>query len=486
MLLINNNKLIVNGNRLGISKPKYNGPEILTYQSNPVREITGPCVLKFMIPSYFLAYIPNGIMVDNFSFYFLCDAQQVQSPLWSLINYDTQFPQLITNVSCSRIELGYHGELQELRLNEQPRLYELHIEFFGPGTLQLSLPQDIGVCMDTWLTPMLDCEYQITEDVTPLFLLKNELTKNKSCYIKYTGGDAELFYGQTTDFTPQEGDVFVGTKYNLLNDQPIQIISDFNSTNLKEFFRFAKLKTTSRGTLSFLSVLPPKDGVVLLEYNNTVSIDTNLQQTFCISKDFSDSIQFISSSDEFELYISNVSDFDISNESVLAKYQSLKGALQLTSVDIQQSSAEALDDYIYIKFNCKNPIDITPMIWTPSSCANQSILLCSGAEISVPKLSKDVLYRLRYDDWKGHDLNVSWNNRSRPVPVYVASVCDFTLSSDAPNVLCFQNCPRGTTVIAADVVNSWGVNVDEDGFLYVRMNPQAGGTAIFTSIRMEE
>ena len=75
MLLIKNNKLIVTGSKLGVSKPKYNGPEILTYKSNPIREITGPCVLKFMIPSYFLAYMPNNVYVDNFSFYFLCDSQ---------------------------------------------------------------------------------------------------------------------------------------------------------------------------------------------------------------------------------------------------------------------------------------------------------------------------------------------------------------------------------------------------------------------------
>jgi hypothetical protein len=104
----------------------------------------------------------------------------------------------------------------------------------------------------------------------------------------------------------------------------------------------------------------------------------------------------------------------------------------------------------------------------------------------VPRLSKDVLYRLRYADWKDYEMTVNWNNRLRPLPVYIASVCDFTLDKDAPNVVYYKSCRMGATTITAEEVNAWATNVDEEGFLYIRMNPQGAGKATFTTTKPAE
>lgn len=394
---------------------------------------------------------------------------------------------------------NYRDNLTECGITYNVQAF-VKVYFSEAGKISLQPDTTFTSCMENADYVTLGETFDVlANDSDRVFVLPYSEWKRDSVQFAWDGeGSATIWVAKREcDFYPSKASGFVWTSYNVASDKPhVLSIDSINAAVKKQDgggIFFAKVISDNVGKLTIKKapLSPIQGGATLLEYGKSVDV-TDSNQLFCFPRTWG-ATEFVSpTAYVMHMYAANNVEFTPSSDdaNILAYYSFVlknnSRTLQLSYQDIMQLLSEAKDDYIYVRFQCNKAITLTPKVWTPSSCASQSLLVSSGRTISVAQLSKDVLYRLRYDDWKGADINLTWTNRSRPVPVYVASVCDFTLSSDAPNVLCFQNCPRGTTVIAADVVNSWGVNVDEDGFLYVRMNPQAGGNATFTSTKPAE
>lgn len=369
----------------------------------------------------------------------------------------------------------------------------VNVYFPEAGTISLKPDTTFTSCMDNSEYVTLGQTFDIlANDSDRVFVLPYSEWKKDSVQFAWEGdGSATIWVASLNcDFYPSSGNGFVWTHYDIAGDNPhVLSISDISDAikNQGGGVFFAKVLSENVGKLTIQKapLSPIQGGATLLEYGKTVEVnDTN--QLFCFPRTWKASEFVASTGYVMTMYAANHIEFTPS-ANTLSYYPFFKDnedrKLQLSNTDISQLLSNAKDDYIYIRFKCSRPTKLTPMAWAPTSCANQSILINSGKLMSVPSQSKDLLYRLRYEDWKGADINITWNNNKKSLPVYVASVCNFTLSSTAPNVLSFRKCERGTTVITSDVVDLWATGVDEDGFVYIRMNPQAAGKSSFTSTR---
>ena len=81
------------------------------------------------------------------------------------------------------------------------------------------------------------------------------------------------------------------------------------------------------------------------------------------------------------------------------------------------------------------------------------------------------VYRIAYADFKGYDMQIKWEGNGR-MTTYVGDTCIFSMETTDPHVIFSKAFSRkGTSTVAADVVNSWENSVDEEGYLYVRFSP---------------
>lgn len=158
--------------------------------------------------------------------------------------------------------------------------------------------------------------------------------------------------------------------------------------------------------------------------------------------------------------------------------------------EIQLSANELIEfadrPYCYIEFITAKSCQCAYDTWAPSACVNRSTIIKSANRFSIAAKSSNNIYRLKYSDWKGYDITIKWAG-SAALPTYISDTCAYTLSTTNEHVVKYVSVPkRGSTVLTADVVNSWESRVDADGFLYVRMNPAAQANVTFTSSKPEE
>jgi hypothetical protein len=92
-----------------------------------------------------------------------------------------------------------------------------------------------------------------------------------------------------------------------------------------------------------------------------------------------------------------------------------------------------------------------------------------------------VIYRLRYTDFEGYDLTVKWESTNR-LPIYIARTCDFSLTTNN-SALLLRPAPsiarNSSLTIEASKVDAWASRIDDDGYFYVRFNPNNPGTVTF-------
>lgn len=227
-----------------------------------------------------------------------------------------------------------------------------------------------------------------------------------------------------------------------------------------------------RGICSY----PPKTDII--QYGNNISSDS----TFALTS--AHSIE-ITCPEDFTVYFSTTPDFtpDSSDENVVGYYTVQKHGdncdIQISCKDLEFGQSN--HTYLYARFYCDTPTTISVDLWNTTSVVSQSILITSGKTMTILGRSSDTLYRLKYEDWKGNDFKIKWTGNST-IPVYIASVCNFTLSSAADNVLIYKNISRkGTATVKAADIDACETSVDEQGFLYVRFNPTNKGNITFTS-----
>lgn len=92
-----------------------------------------------------------------------------------------------------------------------------------------------------------------------------------------------------------------------------------------------------------------------------------------------------------------------------------------------------------------------------------------------------MVYRLRYEDFAGYNLTINWESINR-LPIYIARKCDFSPSTNN-SALLLRPAPSiaagGSLEVEASRVDAWASRIDDNGYFYVRFNPNNAGTVTF-------
>jgi hypothetical protein len=164
-----------------------------------------------------------------------------------------------------------------------------------------------------------------------------------------------------------------------------------------------------------------------------------------------------------------------------------KRTLQFSSAEMTDIIAQATSDYLYVRFLVDAPMQITPTEWVTSSCLDKSYLITPNTEFAVAAKSSSKIFRARYSDFSNYDLTIKWTGAST-LPTYIAETCDFSLSNNNAALLIkgFSISRKGTKVIDAATVDAWEPRIPEDGFFFVRFNPNNKGNVTFVTEKPEE
>jgi hypothetical protein len=320
-----------------------------------------------------------------------------------------------------------------------------------------------------------------------LLLLRNTLCSEGACYFIWKGTTTArlwLYYSSGLEAsTPTTTNVDIHSYYDLEPETPLQLLDVLSSD--KFFIRQAVVTSSSNGVLQVVPMLPPPEGVTLLQHDVPVQLAANDSRVFCFPRTWT-STEFVAPTQfVMNMYVSNTSEFtpSVDDANVLNAYafSNIEGVrvAQLSTADITNLSSTATDDYVYVRFTCNQATTLTPKVWTPTSCADKSILIQPNRVMMIAAKPNKTIYRLRYDDWKDYDMTLKWEGYST-LPTYFADACEFTLSSSNSHVMTYKNIKaKGSYVATTSVMSEWASRVDEDGFVYVRFNPNNQGRFIF-------
>ena len=298
------------------------------------------------------------------------------------------------------------------------------------------------------------------------------------------------------DFTPVTTSAYYRTHFDIAQGAPHKLqpaeIQSFMETNKYGGIYFGKVvsKTAGKFVVEKIPLGPIQGDAILLKHGESVALQANDERVFCFPKTWK-STEFLANTQYLmAMHVSNTPEFEVGDANVISKYAFSKEGdnrqLQLSAGDISSLGASAKDDYLYVRFVCSKPVTLTPSLWTTSTCSNKSILIKSGEKMSLKTSSSTNVYRLRYEDWKGYDFSIKWNSYAQ-LSVYIADACDIMMSSADPHVIWSKTFNPGVSAtITAAELEAWASRVDEDGLLYVRVNPKNTGNVTFTSAKPVE
>jgi hypothetical protein len=397
------------------------------------------------------------------------------------------------------IDATYREQLAKFGVTYNVQAY-VQVTFYEPGQVTFKPDTVFTSCLNNDTVVLGNPVDVLANDEDKVLLMPYTDWQNDSIQFVWTGDQNATVYmaAGNCDFKASSSDGYVWATYYLEPDKPYklsnQAIKDAIVQNDGGGIFYAKVISQSIGQL-LVEPIPmnaAQGNAKLLEYGKSISLKANDNGLYCFPKSWT-ATQFIGTSEFItKAFFSNTSEFAASKDdvAVLAAYDFSKvdgvRDLSLSSAEMSVITKKSTDDYVYVRFQCAQPTTITPWNWDASFCADKSTIIKSANRFSIAARSSNTIYRLRYDDWKGYDITIKWAG-SAALPTYIADTCAYTLSTTNKRVVKYVSVPkRGSTVLTADVVNSWESRVDADGFLYVRMNPAAQANVTFTSSKPEE
>ncbi len=490
--------------------------------SNYVGRVEGACELWYTANTYDLPlkvhFIPDSdnsawgpeVMVD-----FTCVPGVYDDPkLDSLINvveeFDVSFPiefmcDLVNsngknewNLSINR---SYREQMAEFGITYNVQAY-VKVTFFEAGTISLRPDTAFQSCMEnTEKITLGDTIEVLPNDVDKAYIFSYTDWQEDSIRFVWVGEQPARVFLATMDceFIPDENNGFVWATYDIADEKPKKLYSH----QMKD-----AIKTQKAGGLYYGKIVAPvsgkfvvekipmssaQGGAILMEYGKPIQLAANdTNQLYCFPRTWG-ATQFTASTDYLlTMYASPSTQFGISSANGVMRRTCVFGlednhrALYMSDVEMKSLTSKAEDDYIYVRFVCNTSTMITPDAWDASECANQSTLIKLNTAFTLVARSSNTIYRMRYVDWDGYDITISWSARSY-LPTYIADDCSFTLAQNNSHVLQYANVnPKGSFTISAETVASWASRVDNEGYLYVRFNPTNQGSVTFASTKPEE
>ena len=157
-----------------------------------------------------------------------------------------------------------------------------------------------------------------------------------------------------------------------------------------------------------------------------------------------------------------------------------------TSLGISVKELDALlknytEEYVFVAFNAATNTTITPSKWEVCPCV-QTTSRVNLVDTIAAKARTTVSYRIDYNTWNKNNITIKWSAKNK-MKLAIADTCaGFTLAETDPRVLqykLFENTSKLTldsVVITGEQIRTWADRVDENGFLYLRINPNVAGT----------
>lgn len=247
---------------------------------------------------------------------------------------------------------------------------------------------------------------------------------------------------------------------------------------------YAKFYSEGTGTMKIERVpqAPPQGGATLLRYDRTTQVDT--AKLYAIPYTWTTATRFDVPTDHiFRMYVGTAHDFK--KTEAIATYQFSRSNaghwLGLVADDMQALWAQAVGQYLYIRFECTAKTSITPTIWLPSDCIEGSTLLEKGKTYPINSGSTTI-YRIYYPDWKDGDMSVKWNLK-KDCKWLISGSCNIPTNQSAEAVIDYTIMQDKTTYtkIASRIASRWEPKVDPDGFIYMRFYTTATGGQITVS-----
>ena len=393
------------------------------------------------------------------------------------------------------IDERYRDQLTEYGLTHNIQAF-VKVYFPDAGEIRLTPDMTFQNCMENGHYVQLGETIQVAaNDTEKMFVLPYSEWQNDSIRFVWTGDQPARVWvaEEECQFTPAVTSVYVKDTYDLDNQTVKKLYPADMKAAIKNWIGkgifFAKVISEGEGQLVVerIPLGEIQGDAVLLKHGESVQLQANDNQVYCFPKTWK-STEFLANTQYLmAMHVSNTPDFESGDANVISKYAFSKEGndrlLQLSAGDITALAASASDDYLYVRFVCNKATTLTPSLWNVSSCLEQTILITSGESVSIPA-SSDAVYRIAYNDWANYDFTIAWTGQT-PVSVAVASYCSFqTTSSDILKKIAVRG--GASSVVTADVVDSWSASVQEDGFLYMRMTSTRQGDVTFTSAKPAE
>ena len=393
------------------------------------------------------------------------------------------------------IDERYRDQLTEYGLTHNIQAF-VKVYFPDAGEIRLTPDMTFQNCMENGHYVQLGETIQVAaNDTEKMFVLPYSEWQNDSVRFVWTGDQPARVWvaEEECQFTPAVTSIYVKDTYDLDNQTVKKLYPEDMKYAIKNWIGkgifFAKVISEGEGQLVVerIPLGEIQGDAVLLKHGTPVQLQANDNQVYCFPKTWK-STEFLANTQYLmAMHVSNTPDFEPGDANVISKYAFSKEGndrlLQLSAGDITALAASASDDYLYVRFVCNKATTLTPSLWNVSSCLEQTILITSGESVSIPA-SSDAVYRIAYNDWANYDFTIAWTGQT-PVSVAVASYCSFqTTSSDILKKIAVRG--GASSVVTADVVDSWAASVQEDGFLYMRMTSTRQGDVTFTSAKPAE
>jgi len=261
---------------------------------------------------------------------------------------------------------------------------------------------------------------------------------------------------------------------------------------------YAKFYTTGTGVMKIERVPmdPPQGGATLLKYDKETKLAANdMEALYAIPYTWTEATKFVTPTDHvFKMYVGT--SYDFTSENAIATYRFNKNNdghwLGLSGDDMQALWAQTNDKYLYIRFECTAKTTILPTEWVDmSDCMTKAQLISPpSTTINVQKGSYGAAYyRFYYNDWKGGAMKFKWGTTESTCPTYIGVNCSIPASATSGNVIENKTIPKTgarTWTIPAEDVAYWEEDVDPDGYLYIRFNPDASGSMTISTTAPEE
>jgi len=301
-----------------------------------------------------------------------------------------------------------------------------------------------------------------------------------------TTDDAIMDGGPNSPSNPMQP----GDKWKVTSGLLMDYVSDtVNYPNEAGMF-FAKFYSSAPGgmKISRIPTVPPRGDAIIMRYDHTYALNAHDTVVYAMPKTWVQDLQFTTPTTHlFRMYIASDPDFSQSHviDSLLFSPSNDGHILTVLGTKLKEYWRRAIDQYLYVRFECSEATTVTPALWKMSECVKKWSVLPIGRDVQLQKgdyESGQVYYRIYYASWRGGDVTFQWKSTQNGCAVYIGDNCSFAPFSTDEHVVIWKSLSKNSRwTIPASTIEEWGERVDEEGYLYVRFNAKAAAKMLITS-----